>query len=159
LAVVHNWEPLPLAIPTHLEVRHVGRDVADVLVHRAHRLADHRELSVQDVLDEEWVSVAPGSICHQWLVKMFADVGRAPRIRHLALEFATHISLVGGGHVVALIPRLGRGELPADVKAVPITQPVSARTVSVLWRSTMGTSPALNAVVDALSAESVGALT
>ena len=159
LAVVPHWEPLPLAIPSHLEIRHVGRDVADVLVHRAHRLADRGELSVQDVLDEEWVSVAPGSICHQWLVKMFADVGRAPRIRHLALEFATHVSLVGGGHVVALIPRLGRGELPGNVKAVPISQPVSARTVSVLWRSTMGTSPALIAVVDALSAESVGALT
>ncbi|HKX67564.1 MAG TPA: LysR family transcriptional regulator [Intrasporangium sp.] len=154
LAVVHNWEPLPLAIPSHLEIRHVGRDVADVLVHRTHRLADHGELSVQDVLEEEWVSVAPGSICHQWLVKMYADVGRAPRIGHIAQEFATHIALVGGGQVVALVPRLGRGELPDDVRAVPITQPLSARTVSVVWRSTMGTSPALHAVVEALSAES-----
>ena len=136
----------------------IGRRFADVIVHRTHRLADHRELSVEDVLDEEWVSVAPGSICHQWLVKMFADVGRAPRIRHFAHEFATHVALVGGGRVVALVPRLGRGELPGEVRAVPITQPVSARPVSVLWRSTMGTSPALNAVVDALSAESMAAL-
>jgi DNA-binding transcriptional LysR family regulator len=158
LAVVHNWEPLPLAIPDHVEVRDVGRDVADVLVRRTHRLADRREVSVHDVLDEEWVSVAPGSICHQWLVKMFADVGRAPRIRHIAQEFATHVALAGGGHAVALVPRLGRGALPDDVVAVPITQPVSARTVSVLWRSTMSTSPALTAVVDALSAEAAATL-
>jgi DNA-binding transcriptional LysR family regulator len=159
LAVVHNWEPLPLAIPAHVESRDLGRDVADVLVRRTHRLADRTELSVHDVVDEEWVSVAPGSICHQWLVKMFADVGRAPRVRHVAHEFATHIALVRAGHAVALVPRLGRGALPDEVMAVPITQPVSARTVTVVWRSTMGTSPALNAVVDALSAESVAMLT
>src|SRR6478609_3107980 len=30
LALVHNWEPLPLAIPDRLEVRDLGRDRADV---------------------------------------------------------------------------------------------------------------------------------
>src|SRR6478735_3337073 len=39
LALVHNWEPLPLAIPDHLEVRDLGRDRADVLVHESHPLA------------------------------------------------------------------------------------------------------------------------
>lgn len=158
LALVHNWEPLPLPVPDHLEIRHLGRDVADVLVHRDHRLAGRHDLSVHDVVDEEWASVAPGSICHQWLVKMHSDVGRAPRIRHVALEFATHVALVARGHAIALVPRLGRGALPPEVVAVPITDPVSERTVSLVWRRTMGSSPALAAVVDAIADESASDL-
>lgn len=159
LALVHNWEPLPLAIPDHLEIRHLGRDIADVLVHHEHPLARRRELSVNDVVDEVWASVAPGSICHQWLLKMYTDIGRAPRIDHVALEFATHVALVARGHAIALVPRLGRGELPQQVVAVPITDPVSERTVSLVWRRTMSSSPALTAVVDALASESSADLT
>ena len=153
LALVHNWEPLPLAIPDHLEVRHLGRDRADVLVPAGHRLAGATSIGVGDVLDEQWASVAPGSICHQWLQKMFFDVGRAPRIGHVALEFATHVALVAGGEAIALVPRLGRGPLPDGVVAVPIVDPVSERTVSLVWRRTMTASPALAAVTDSLAAE------
>jgi DNA-binding transcriptional LysR family regulator len=153
LALVHNWEPLPLAIPDHLDVRHLGRDRADVLVHVDHPLAARRTLGVADVLDEAWASVAPGSICHQWLQKMYFDVGRAPRITHVALEFATHIALVARGECIALVPRLGRGPLPPGVVAVPIVEPVSERTVSLVWRRTMTDRPALTATVEALAAE------
>jgi DNA-binding transcriptional LysR family regulator len=153
LALVHNWEPLPLAVPDHLEVRDLGRDVADVLVHRDHRLAGRRSVSVGDVVDEQWASVAPGSICHQWLQKMFFDVGRAPRIAHVALEFATHVALVAGAEAIALVPRLGRGPLPAEVVAIPMSDPVSQRTVSLVWRRTMTERPALAAAVDALAGE------
>jgi DNA-binding transcriptional LysR family regulator len=153
LALVHNWEPLPLAIPDHLDVRHLGRDRADVLVHVDHPLASRRTLGVADVLDEDWASVAPGSICHQWLQKMYFDVGRAPRITHVALEFATHIALVARGECIALVPRLGRGPLPTGVVAVPIVEPVSERTVSLVWRRTMTERPALAATVEAFAAE------
>lgn len=158
LALVHNWEPVPLPVPDHVEIRHLGRDLADLVVHRDHRLATRRDVSVHDVVDEGWVSVAPGSICHQWLLKMFTDVGRAPRITHVAQEFATHVALVSGAHAVALVPRLGRGPLPPEVVAVPITRPVSQRTISVVWRSTMGSSPALGAVIDAVASEAGRAL-
>jgi len=153
LALVHNWEPLPLAIPDHLEVRDLGRDRADVLVHVDHPLAGRAALSVHDVVDECWASVAPGSICHQWLQKMYFDIGRAPRIAHVALEFATHVALVEHGEAIALVPRLGRGPLPDAVVAVPIVEPVSERTVSLVWRRTMTERPALAAVVEALAAE------
>lgn len=151
LALVHNWEPLPLLVPDHLEVRDLGRDVADVLVHREHPLARRRSVGVRDVADEAWVSVPPGSICHQWLAKMFSDIGRAPQLAHLSLEFATHTALVGAGEAVALVPRLGRGPLPDDVVAVPMRDPVSERMVSAVWRRTMTERPALTAVVEALA--------
>ena len=153
LALVHNWEPLPLAIPDHLDVRDLGRDRADVLVHAEHPLARRASLTVHDVVDESWASVAPGSICHQWLQKMYFDIGRSPRVAHVALEFATHVALVERGEAIALVPRLGRGPLPGTVVAVPIVEPVSERTVSLVWRRTMTERPALAAVIEALSAE------
>ncbi|MDV3221980.1 LysR family transcriptional regulator [Intrasporangium sp.] len=158
LALVHNWEPMPLPVPDHVEIRHLGSDLADLLVHRDHPLATRRDVSVHDVVEEDWVSVAPGSICHQWLLKMFSDIGRTPRITYVAQEFATHVALVAGGHAVALVPRLGRGPLPAEAVAVPITRPVSQRTISVVWRATMGTSPALGAVIEAVGREADRAL-
>ena len=151
LAVVHNWEPLPLAIPDHLASRPLGADFADVLVPCGHRLAGCASVTAAALADEAWVSVSPGSICHQWLTKMFHDIGRAPRIDHFAAEFASHIALVAQGLAVALVPRLGRGDLPAEVVAVPVHDPVPTRTVTAVWRRTMGESPALAAVVEALA--------
>ena len=151
LAVVHNWEPLPLHVPEHVQVRPLGTDVADVLVHRNHRLAGATGVSARELADETWVSVAAGSICHQWLTKMFHDIGRAPRIGHFAQEFATHVALAAEGLAVALVPRLGRGPLPEEVVALPVRDPVPTRTVSAAWRRTMGASPAVNAVVEVLS--------
>jgi DNA-binding transcriptional LysR family regulator len=84
---------------------------------------------------------------------MYFDVGRAPRIAHVALEFATHVALVAQGEAIALVPRLGRGPLPPGVVAVPIVEPVSERTVSLVWRRTMTDRPALAATVEALAAE------
>ena len=152
LAVVHNWEPLPIAIPDHLTSRVLGTDLADVLVHCDHRLSGRRSVTAADLVDEAWVSVSPGSICHQWLTKMFHDIGRAPRIDHFAAEFASHVALVERGLAVALVPRLGRGPLPPGVAAVPVHDPVPTRTITAVWRRTMGESPALTAVVEALAA-------
>ncbi len=55
------------------------------------------------------------------------------------------------------MPRLGRGPLPGGVVAVPIVDPVSERTVSLVWRRTMTDRPALAATVAALAAEAAGA--
>lgn len=159
LAVVHNWEPLPLQIPDHVVAEVLGADRADVLLPRGHRLAGRRGVTAADLAEEVWVSVAPGSICHQWLAKMFHDIGRAPRIAHFSQEFASHIALVEQGQAVALVPRLGRGLLPDSVVPVPVSDPVPTRTVSALWRRTMGESPAVGAVVDALRGASTGLAT
>lgn len=159
LALVHNWEPLPLAMPEHVQIHHLGRDRADLVVGREHPLAEREFVTVDDVSDETWVSVGPGSICHQWLDKMFADIGRAPLVGHVSGEFATHLALAAAGQAVALVPRLGRGPLPAGAVAIPMTRPVCERSISLVWRRTMGSSPALQAVIEALVRSSTAVLT
>ena len=71
-------------------------------------------------------------------------------------EFASHVALVSQGLAVALVPRLGRGALPAEVVALKLVDPVPQRSVQAVWRRTRAGDPALRHVVDALR-QAVGA--
>lgn len=150
LGVVHNWVGVPLHLPPHLEVEVLGGDVADVLVHRSHPLAGRDRVTPGELLDETWVSTGVGTICHAWFLHMYAGFPRPPRVAYWAGEFASHLRLVEEAGAVALVPRLGRGPLPAAVVALPVTDPVPARHVQAVWRRSQGASPALQHVLAAL---------
>jgi DNA-binding transcriptional LysR family regulator len=148
LAIVHTWEPLPIDVPAHVAEQRLGTDRADVLLPRDHPLAGRTRLGAAALAEERWVGVGRGSICDQWLTTMLRGVGAEPRIVHRSPEFLNHLELVRAGVAVALVPRLGRPPLPADVVAVPVRNPVPLRTVSVVWRRTMTTGPALRLALD-----------
>jgi len=142
LAVVHNWVGIALHRPDHVDGVPLGLDVADLLVHRDHPLAARPVVRPAELLGEAWASTPAGSICHAWFTLMFAGFERLPPVRYWSGEFATHVRLVAAGAAVALVPRLGRGALPPEVVAVPVTDPVPTRQIEVLWRATMaGSAP------------------
>ncbi len=150
IGVVHSWGDVTLAIPDHLEASHLADDVADVLMPAGHRLAQRRTVSPKDLVDEGWIATPEGTICRQWLLRMYQGTGRLPRIAHQAMEFETHIALVDAGLGIALIPRLGRGPLPHGVIAKLTRDPVPSRQITVVHRRSMTDSPAVRAMVDAL---------
>jgi DNA-binding transcriptional LysR family regulator len=151
IGVVHSWGDLPLAIPDHLAATPLARDVADVIVPVGHRLAARRSVSPSDLVDEDWIATPEGTICRQWLTRMYDGTGRLPRITHQSMEFASHVALVGAGLGIALIPRLGRQELPGDVTALLAHDPVPTREIMALHRRSMADSPAVRAVLGALA--------
>ncbi len=151
VGVVHSWGDLPLAIPDHLATTPVTGDVADVVVHRDHRLAGRRRLTPRDLVDEHWVATPEGTICRQWLTRMYDGTGKLPRIAHTAMEFDSHLALVRAGLGIALVPRLGRQDLGADLVAVPAHQPTPTRDVVAVHRRSMNDSPAVTAVLAALT--------
>ncbi|MEO3935588.1 LysR family transcriptional regulator [Dermatophilaceae bacterium Soc4.6] len=140
LALVHHWGDLRPTMPDHLEREVVGLDVADLLVPADHRLAHCPHVSPDDLRDDVFACAPVGSVCHQWLTRLFQETGKAPRIAYWAAEFSSHIALVEHGAAVSLIPRLGRETLPAGVVVLPV-EPQVTRTVSVTWRRSMGASP------------------
>ncbi|WP_265520241.1 LysR family transcriptional regulator [Oerskovia flava] len=150
LALVHRWEGVGLAIPPALRSEELFRDEADVLVHRESPLAARDRLVPRDLLDETWVCTPDGTICYEWFCHMFAREARVPRIDFRSLEFASHVELVARGLAVALVPRLGRGPLPAEVVAVPVGEPVPTRPVSAVWRATMTAAPAVRYLRESL---------
>lgn len=143
LGIVHNWNSVPLVIPEHMSLEWLCEDVADLLVHRDHPLAGKRTVEPIDLVDEQWVSTPAGAICNEALLRIFADLGRVPAIKVYDPDFATHIALVEQAVVVALVPRLGRPGLPADVVAVPVVNPTQVRQVGLVHRRTMTASPGI----------------
>jgi len=156
LGLVHRWGDVALSVPDHVVSLPVAHDVADVIVHRDHPLARHVGVTPRDLLDDGWIATPEGTICRQWLTRMYAGTGRLPRIAHQAMDFDSHLALVRAGLGIALVPRLGRGPLSEDLVALPATDPVPTRDVIAVHRRSMSASPAIRAVLDALTSAGRG---
>ena len=150
LGIVHRWGGVALAMPDHLVATPLFTDVADVILHRDHPLADREVLHPAELADQPWVATFEATICRQWLRRLFDGVGNAPRIVHESMEFANHLELARAGIAVALIPRLGRGDLGPDLVAIPTVDPASTRDVLAVHRRTQADSPALQVALDAV---------
>lgn len=153
VGVVHSWGDVAISVPDHLETTQVARDVADVIVAPGHRLAGRERVTPGDLVDEDWVATPEGTICRQWLNRMYDGTGRLPRIAHTAMEFDSHLALVRAGLGIALVPRLGRQPLDGVV-AVRAHDPVPTRDVVAVHRRSMADSPAVSVMLAALSAAS-----
>ncbi|MDI2033257.1 LysR family transcriptional regulator [Paenarthrobacter nitroguajacolicus] len=150
LAVVHNWNSVPLVIPENLAHEDLCVDQADVLLNSSHPLAASTAVEREDLLDETWISTPAGAICNEALLQIFAGLGRIPDIRIYDPDFSTHIAMVEQGVAIALVPRLGRPPLPPGVVAVPVIKPVQQRSVGIVYRKTMTASPNIRHVVGLL---------
>lgn len=143
VGLVHDWTTIPLEIGPALDRHHLTLDEADLLVHEGHPLADASAVSPPQVAGDVWVTTHAGSICHEWVVQMFALHGLRPDIRYFDATYSTHVAMVAAGLAVALVPRLGRDPLPASVRAIPVINPTPRRDVSVVWRTSSGENPAV----------------
>jgi DNA-binding transcriptional LysR family regulator len=151
VGVAHSWGDVPLAFPDHLSTTSLADDVADVVVHASHPLATHARVSPRDLVDEGWIATPEGTICREWLSRMYQGTGRQPLIAHVSMEFQSHLALVRAGLGIALVPRLGREELTDDLVALKAHDPVPTRDIVAVHRRSMAVSPAVQAVVAALS--------
>ena len=153
IGVVHSWGDVPLSIPDHLVTTELHRDIADVIAHRDHPLAQLAKVTPHDLVAEGWIATPEGTICRQWLNRMYAGTGQLPRIAHVSMEFDSHLALVRAGLGIALVPRLGRAALGEDLVAVRVVDPVPTREILALHRRTMAASPAVTAVLAALAGQ------
>jgi len=154
LALVHDADGLPVPLPSSLTQRHMHTDVGDVIINRAHPLARHGPpLTSADLAGHAWVTSPPGTVCHQWFRRLFADVPEDPDVRHLIDDFATQLSLVASGDVIALIPRLARPPLAEDLVSRPLQRPPK-REVHAAWRRSANASPAIRVVLAELGSAS-----
>ncbi|MBS42175.1 MAG: LysR family transcriptional regulator [Nocardioides sp.] len=151
VGLVHSWGGAKVEVPDHCVRTPVLADEADVILRHDHHLADRTVLTPRDLADEPWIATSEGTICREWLGRMYATLDRRPRIAHVSAEFDSHLALAAAGLGIALVPRLGRAPLSADLRAVPVTDPVPTRDVVAVHRRSMGDSPAVAAVLAALA--------
>ncbi len=151
VVIAQDWFNAPLVLPAGLVRVDLFDDVADVALPRSHRLARRRSVRLEDLLGEGWITWSPGSICHEWLLHTYRTMGHEPNIVHTAAEHATQLALVAAGLGPAVMPRLGRGDVPEGVSIVEVT-PTLHRHVFVAWRSATARRTNTLAVRDALVA-------
>jgi DNA-binding transcriptional LysR family regulator len=150
VGVAHSWGDLPLTIPDHLDTTTLAEDVADVVVHVSHPLAARARVTPDDLVEHGWIATPEGTICREWLSRMYQGTGRQPQIAHVSMEFQSHLALVRAGLGIALVPRLGREDLTEDLVALAAHDPVPTRAIVAVHRRSMARSPAVRAVVAAL---------
>ncbi|WBQ02256.1 LysR family transcriptional regulator [Kribbella sp. CA-293567] len=151
LALIHDADDLPVSLPPSLRQRRVHTDVGDVVMSRSHPLAQRdAPLAAIDLAGHAWVTSPPGTVCHQWFRRLFADLPDEPDVRHLVDDFATQLALVTSDDVIALIPRLARPPLGEDLVARPLTRRPT-REVQAAWRRSADASPAIRAVLTELT--------
>jgi DNA-binding transcriptional LysR family regulator len=141
LALVHDADGLPAPLPPSLTRRHLHTDFGDIVMDRAHPLTRlDPPLTSADLAGHAWVTSPPGTVCHQWFRRLFADAPKDPDVRHLVDDFATQLSLVASDHVIALVPRLARPPLPDRLVSRPLQRPPK-REVHAAWRRSADVSP------------------
>ena len=155
LALVHDWNSVPLVLAEGLVREPVCRDEVDVVLWSSHPLADRAEIDRHELVDEAWSSTPRGAICHEALLRLFTDLGRVPRIVAEDPDFASLVELARQEVAICLVPRLGRGELPEGTVAIPIADRSQVRQVSVVVRAARAESPAIRAVIAELQQAAV----
>ena len=152
LAVVHNWNSVPLVAPGHVVTEHLCRDEADIILAASHPLAGRETIERADLVDDAWASTPKGAICHEALMRIFADLGAVPRVVAEDPDFSSLIELARVGVAIALVPRLGRPTLPDGVVARPLADHSQVREVRVAYRRSMAESAGLRRAVELLVA-------
>jgi DNA-binding transcriptional LysR family regulator len=149
MAVAHDWDIAPLSLPAGVEQATIGHDPCTLLVPEDHPFAGREAVRREDLVDQRWVCQPPGRVCHEWLVRTLRAVGHEPHIVHQADENPTLVALVAGGLGICVIPRLGRGPLPAGVAEVSL-DPTPIRRLYALWRKGGARRPAIAETVRTL---------
>lgn len=149
LIVINDWENAPLALPEGLTKAPLFDDVADIALPPGHRYGNAKSVRLHQLSGEEWIAWPGGSICHDFLLHTLRKNGHEPRITHTAAEYATQLALVAAGLGACILPRLGRGAVPAGVSVVP-TEPALRRHVYAAWRTHATRKSAIRAAVEQL---------
>lgn len=147
LIVISDWHNAPLALPEGLTKAPLFDDIADIALPPGHRFAGAKAVKLSQLCGEEWIAWPGGSICHDFLLHTLRKEGHEPKITHTAAEYATQLALVAAGLGACILPRLGRGPVPAGVSVVP-AEPALRRHVYAAWRAHATRKAAIRAAVE-----------
>ena len=107
----------------------------DIALHAEHPLAARAQLDLDDLTDQEWVSVHEGFPLAGVLDHLAARAGRPFRIAHRINEFSVTAEVVRTGAAIAIMPRTTASSLAVDGLVLrPLAGIELVRHVDVLAR-------------------------
>jgi DNA-binding transcriptional LysR family regulator len=149
IAVVDEYDYVPLALPDHLDVRELRAEPL-VAVAAPGRLPKRPTLA--SLADADWVMPPDVAACGHAVRSACRAEGFEPRVRWETDDLLLLVRAVAAGHGVSVLPRLAVfGEI-ADVQVRPLRSPALHRRISAVTRSRASARPVVQAVLNAFAA-------
>jgi LysR family transcriptional regulator, transcription activator of glutamate synthase operon len=123
----HGWLPLQ-------------RQQLVLVVPAGHRLAQRRQVRLDEIAEEDFVTVPSGFGFRSLVDELFAAAGVTPRVAFESGDLATIEGLVGSGLGVALVPEEFAGT--SRTVGVPLVAAGAERVVGLTWRTDRALAPA-----------------
>jgi LysR family transcriptional activator of glutamate synthase operon len=131
----HGWLPLQ-------------RQRLVLAVPAGHRLASRRRVRIDELADEDFVTVPRGFGYRSHVDELFAAAGVVPRVAFESGDLATVEGLVGAGLGVALLPEYLAGA--SHTVGVALTADGAEREIGLTWRTDRPLAPVADRFVDFL---------
>lgn len=149
IALVHDWTDRHLALPEGVASEVLGTDEVELVARADHDLLVGAKGVEPESLDgRTWIDDTPG-VFSDWLLTALHERGFDYRIAAHVDHYPGKLALVAAGVGVALVPKLGRPELPPDVVALPLRRAPTRRIIMV-HREASHRRPAIEAALAAV---------
>jgi DNA-binding transcriptional LysR family regulator len=140
-----------------LRVVELLREPLDVGVPLDHPLAERDRVTIDDVIDDDWVSVPREYPLDRVLMAMAVRAGRRPRVVHRTTHLPLLENLVTAGHGIALLPRqTSRERSSGRFRLVPLADVRAGRVIEALLRPERAARLAVRVVLDELETVAAG---
>jgi len=149
LAVVDEYDYVPLALPEYLDVREL---CAEELVVVGAPGTLPKRVTLSSLADAAWVMPPDAAACGHAVRSACRAEGFEPHVRWETDDMLLLVRAVGAGHGVSVLPRLAVFPDIADVDVRPLRAPALHRRIVAVTRSRAGTRPVVQAVLNAIDA-------
>ncbi|WP_375483869.1 LysR family transcriptional regulator [uncultured Jatrophihabitans sp.] len=147
LAVVDEYDYVPLALPEHAVVRELCTE--PLVVVRPAGARRRGRLSLTDLADAAWVMPPEDAACGRAVRAACRTAGFEPRVRWETDDMLLLVRAVADGHGVAVLPRRSVAEDAAPVQVLPLAEPRLNRRLLAVARASVAERPVVAEVLDA----------
>ena len=142
------------AAPAGFRSHHLMDEPYVAVLPAAHALADRSEVELSALADQRWIAHdSEESWCVINLHRAALSAGFTPPYSVRTTNHPTAIAFVAAGIGIAVMPRLCTTDLPDGVRAVTVVNPTPTRSVHLMVRRAVESSPAVQLVVGGLLAK------
>lgn len=136
LVVAHEYDYVPLSIPDSVECVDLGDDPVCVILPPAHRLADRKEIRLNELFDEEWVYYEKPVDPTTFLERIAVKHHFTPNVTSVVSDYQAQIGLVAAGAGISLSTNMTVASLPTPLVAkAKLTEPELRRRILFAYRS------------------------
>ena len=149
LAVVDEYDYVPLALPEHAVVRELCTE--PLVVVRAQRPGRRTAPRLVELAEAAWVMPPEDAACGRAVRAACRTAGFEPRVRWQTDDMLLLVRAVADGHGVAVLPRRSVATDAAAVQVHRLREPTLTRRLLAVARPSVADRPVVAEVLDALS--------